>query len=209
MNALVCRTAQTAGDSIARDVTPVDQNVETVEDGGAMRQRANLIDRVARERERRKSDATCGVQQRSGGFSLLQRLTARQRQSFDVAGVCELRCNVFDVELGAAARIVRRGIEAAWTAKRAALQPNDEPRAWTVCAAARLDRVDADSHFAVGLGTDGVGRTPYVLDVTSISLSKRSGVMMLLSMPPDGTKPSSVPPDRRNASWLSVAARKL
>ena len=33
--------------------------------------------------------------------------------------------------------------------------------------------------------------------------------MMPLSMPPDGTKPSSVPPVSRSWSWLSVAARKL
>jgi hypothetical protein len=65
-------------------------------------------------------------------------------------------------------------------------------------------------YFVAGFGTDGVGRTPKLLVVTSISLSKRSGVMMLLSTPPDGTKPSSVPPDSRSVSWFaSVGARKL
>ena len=58
-------------------------------------------------------------------------------------------------------------------------------------------------------GSTGAGRSPAVEPPTSISLSSRSGVTMPLSMPPDGTKPSSVPPLSRSWSWLSVAARKL
>src|SRR5262249_33647791 len=114
----------------------------------------------------------------------------------------------------AAGGVVGGRVEAAGAAERAALEPHDEPHTGAVGAAARLERVDPDlaalrrGHLP-GLGRIGSGRSPADEPPRSSSVSSRSGVTMLLSIPLDGTEPSSVPPSSRSRSWLSFAARKL
>ena len=94
--------------------------------------------------------------------------------------------------------VVRRRVEAARAAERAALQPHDEPRARAVGAAARLDRVDRATITCRACGTTGSGRSPDALPTDVELLEQQIGRDDALSMPPDGTKPSSVPPVSRS-----------
>src|SRR5690242_7750432 len=103
---------------------------------------------------------------------------------------------------------MRRRVEAARAAERAALEPHHEPRARTVGAAARLECVDPRRGHLPGLGSTGAGLSPAAEPDTSSSLNSRSGVMMPLSIPLDGTLPSSVGLSL-SWSWLSGDARKL
>jgi len=76
---------------------------------------------------------------------LLQRLATRQRQALDISRRAQLRDHAGDIALGPIT--VRRRVEAARAAERAALEPHHEPSAWPVGTAARLDGVEL--HLAV------------------------------------------------------------
>src|SRR6185503_8027669 len=216
LDALVGRAAQADGEALARDIAAVDQHVEAREHVGATGQLADLLDRVAGEREGRQAEGAGGVEQGARGLGLLQRLAAAERQALDAGGggggqLADERVDRYGAPAGG---VVGGRVEAARAAEGAALEPDDEPCARAVGAAARLDGVDPRDdrrgrrHLS-GLGSSGAGRSPADEPPRSISLSRRSGVTMPLSMPAEGTKPSSVPPVRRSWSWLSLAARKL
>src|SRR5262249_17170584 len=176
----------------------------------------DLVEGVAGECEGRQAQAAGSVEQGAGGLGLLERLAAGKRDALDAVRAGQLANELVERDRAAAGGIVGGRVEAAGAAERAALEPDDEARAGAVGAAPGLERVDPDvpgwrsggCHLP-GLGKSGAGRSPADEPARSSSLNSRSGVTMPLSMPLDGTKPSSVPPDSRSWSWLSVAARKL
>src|SRR5690349_17851513 len=78
-----------------------------------------------------------GVEERDRGGCLLQRLATGEREALR-AGGAHLRGELVDRHLAAAGGVVRGGVEATGAAERAALQPDHEPGARAIGAAARL-----------------------------------------------------------------------